>query len=149
MRFRPPARPDTLPPPHIEYRTPTWTVRGEYGYFENGDRFEQDSAYVEVAYKIDSHWEVAGRWDWWEAEVPGVDTSFFPDFFQQVLRHEDVGIGLNYWFTPGFVLKLSLHMVDGNRYAFPDDPDEIFNAIVTNSLDKETELLVFGAQFSF
>ena len=33
---------------------------------------------------------------------------------------EEMGAGINYWFTPNFVLKTSVHWVDGNRFAFPD-----------------------------
>ncbi len=37
-----------------------------------------------------------------------------------LLDHKEVALGLNYWWTPNFVFKLSFHHVDGNRFAGPD-----------------------------
>jgi len=134
---------------HVEYIGSRLWVRTEFAHFEEGDRFEEDGAYLELAYKLTEHWQLAARYDEWDAEIPGIDTANFPDFFQQILEHQETALGLNYWFNPSFVVKLSYHLIEGNRFAFPDDPQVIQQSIFTNDLEDETDLLVFGAQFSF
>ena len=57
-------------------------------------------------------------------------------------------MGLNYWWNPNFVFKLSFHHVDGNRFAGPD-LQELAQAVASGTLQKKTNLVLFGAQFSF
>ena len=54
--------------------------------------------------------------------------------------HQEGTIGLNYWFTPNFVLKLSYHYVDG---LLAISPEEIVDP------KENTNLVIFGSQFSF
>ena len=57
-------------------------------------------------------------------------------------------LGVNYWFGPNFVLKLSVHSVDGNLFAHLEG-EELLEALAAGGLDKSTDLVIFGAQFSF
>lgn len=133
---------------HVEYVGDRLWARSEWASLDRDD-FNYDGYYVEAAYKLTSHWQVAARYEDWSSEVPGIDTSTFPPFFQQLFRHEETALGINYWLTPSAVLRLSYHLAKGNRFAFPEKPDEILNAILTNNLEDETRLIVFGIQFSF
>ena len=47
-------------------------------------------------------------------------------------------MGLNYWWTPNFVFKLSFHHVDGNRFAGPD-PQELAQAVASGNVAEEDE----------
>lgn len=133
---------------HVQYLTDQWSLRGESGTLKN-ELFETESTYLEVARMIGERWQIAGRWDHLESSLLSVDLTGFPGFFRQILEHEDVAFGLNYWFAPNAVMKLDYHRVDGNRFAFPSDPTEIGLALFTDSLESETSMIVLGTQFSF
>ena len=66
-----------------------------------------------------------------------------------LFEHHEIAVGVNYWFSPSFILKLSFHDVDGNRLAHSDDPAEILRQIESGELNETTRLIRFGAQFSF
>jgi hypothetical protein len=61
-------------------------------------------------------------------------------------KHDDIGIGLNYWFSDAFVIKTSVHFVSGNRFAVPRD---VARAAAAGTLETQTRLLMVGAQFAF
>jgi hypothetical protein len=63
-----------------------------------------------------------------------------------LLEHREIASTLNYWFAPGFVLKLSGHLIDGNRFAHPVAVDD---AILAGTLARRTFAVIFGTQFSF
>ena len=65
------------------------------------------------------------------------------------MKHQETAFGVNYWFNPSFVVRLDVHQVDGNRFAFVDTPEQVLEALTTDSLDDQTQLIVLGAQFSF
>ena len=50
-------------------------------------------------------------------------------------------VGVNYWLTRRFVVKLSGHHIAGTHFVLPD--------AATGRLNGDTRLLMFGAQFSF
>jgi len=121
-----------------EYLTGPWSIRSEYGRHQEGSELRVDSVYFEGAYKITKAVQAAFRYDWSDTELPEIDSSSAPS----LLKHRDLGIGLNYWFQPEFVVKFAYHIVDGNRFAFPDDIEE-------HGLEERTNLFTFGASFSF
>ena len=43
-------------------------------------------------------------------------------------------------------MKLAYHIIDGNRFALPE---EVHEAIADGGLDSKTKLIQFGTQFSF
>lgn len=116
-----------------------WSVRGELGHHEETE-FDTDAGYLEVAYRVGEHWQVAGRYDTTEASF--VDP--LPARFAATTHHDELSAGLNYWLGPNFVLKGSYHRVDGNLFAHPRDL-----SATTPALDERTDLVLFGAQFSF
>lgn len=134
---------------HGEYLADRWTVRTEWGVLENEDQFEDEGGYVELARKLTEHWEVAVRADYWEIDFPTIDQATLPAVASQVMEHDELAFGVNYWFNPGFVVRANLYQIEGNRFAFASSREEVAEALVTGQLEDETELIVLGAQFSF
>ena len=69
-------------------------------------------------------------------------------------REKAVGpfaLGFNYWFNTQFVIKTSVHWVEGNRYALPEGgyPEAADLTDWGSQLDDDTRLFMLGAQFSF
>lgn len=123
-----------------EYSRGPWTLRSEFGRHEETE-FDTDAGYFELSYRIGDHWQVAGRWDTADAEFVGE----LPEEFESTLEHDELSLGLNYWWNANFVLKASFHRVDGNLFAHAHG--EIGG--LEEALDPRTDLVVFGAQFSF
>lgn len=132
---------------HAEYLSERWTVRSEFAHQEREDAFETNGGYAEAGLRFHEHWEVAARYEDWDFDL--LLPIPFPPVVSQTERHEEFALGLNHWFNANFVLKLSYHDITGNRFAFPDDPAEIEQALLFGILDDSTELVVVGAHFSF
>lgn len=130
-----------------EYLGSALWIRAEAGRLESGPYHVQNSAYMETAYKITDHWQIAARYDWAEIDLQG-GTAGLPPVFNQLFDHEEPGLGLNYWFSPQLVVRLGYHRVQGNLLTTAT-PEDLFNALLTGELAKETRLFTFGAQFSF
>jgi hypothetical protein len=60
-----------------------------------------------------------------------------------------VAVGVNYWLGASLVVRLSYHQVDGNVHTFLETPEQVMAMLATGRLEKRTDLIVFGAQFSF
>jgi hypothetical protein len=134
---------------HAEYTRRGFAIRSEYGHLKNGGDFNVDSGYVESSYRFGEHWQAAARWDQLEVTLPGTNLAKLPKIFPQLLEHSEASLGLSYWFTPTFVVRGSFHRADGNRFAFPETSDEVKKALSTGVLDRKTNLVLVGAQFSF
>jgi len=67
------------------------------------------------------------------------------DLAPSLSEHEEWAVGLNYWFIYNFVLKASYHYITGNRFAISSDLQEILD----EGIEENTQLFIFGAQFSF
>jgi hypothetical protein len=128
----------------VEYLAGPWSVRSEFTHETVKEELVANASYVEVAYHIDPHWQIAGQYDRLTTALLPVPEPAAPS----LLHHEEVALGLNYWWNPNFVFKLSFHHVDGNRFAGPD-PQELAQAVASGTLQKKTNLVLFGAQFSF
>lgn len=128
---------------HLEYLSDKWWWRTEYAWLEDTNNgLKTVSAYGELAYRMSPHWQLAGRYDWSDSELEEADATVAPS----LLEHEDRAVALSYWFTGNLVLRLELHQVEGNRFAQPDNLDD---AIAAGTLERDTRLIQFGAQFSF
>jgi hypothetical protein len=114
----------------LEYLTDRLSLRTEWTENVTGASGEH-AGYVEAAWHFTKHWQVAGRFD-------GVQEKHDRTIDG---RHNEASVGVNYWFTRRFVVKLSGHHIDGTHFAQPD--------AVTGRLQGDTRLLMFGAQFSF
>jgi phosphate-selective porin O/P len=128
----------------VEYLTDTWSARTEYGHQTVGDEERTDGFYVEVAYRIDPRWQVAGQYGRLTSNLPEVVVTTG----RSLLTHEELALGVNYWFHPAFVCKLAYHHVDGNRFAAPDLGD-LADLVASGRLQTRTNLVAFGFQFSF
>jgi hypothetical protein len=124
---------------HAEYLSDRWWIRSEVVHEEETGGVERANAfYVEAARFLTARWQLAALYDRLTASLPDNPEPPHPEF----LRHRELGFGLNYWFTPEFVLKGSYSFVSGNRFAFQPvaDPAQV---------ESKTRLLQLGAEFSF
>jgi hypothetical protein len=129
---------------HVEYVAGPWSLRSEYAHELVVDDLKVDGFYAEAAYRFGSHWQVAGQYGHLTTAVHEAPDPSVPS----LLDHEEVVGGLNYWFSPSFVLKLDYHRVNGNRFAAPDGEDFV-SVVESGNLKAKTNLVQFGAQFSF
>jgi hypothetical protein len=128
----------------VELLREHWLLRSEYAHRDAGSGAVGHAGYVEAAYRPGRRWEVAARWDRFDAELgPRLP---LPRFLGSILEHRDVALGLNYRVADGFVLMTSIHDVDGNFFAAPEQG---VNFAVGETLDRDTRLFQLGAQFSF
>ena len=120
---------------HLEYFLGPAALRAEYAG-QDTEEYTSNAAYAEASWKLATHWLVAARYDWAKTKLEedaGVD--------EDLLEHQDVGLAVNYFFSPNFVLKLAVHQVTGNRFTSVDDEDA--------EQDEKTTLVTFGTSFSF
>jgi hypothetical protein len=99
---------------------------------------------IELAYRIDSRRQVAGQHGHRTTELAAAPTPAAPS----LLDDEEVAAGLNHWWHPNFVFKLSIHHVHGNRFAGPH-PQDLLRAVTSSTLKDKTNLVLFGTQFTF
>jgi hypothetical protein len=134
---------------HAELLVQRLTLRGEATRTRESDRMQRRmrAAYAEASYRATEHWQVAATASAQRTELAGVaaaNVSRAPS----LLKHDEAGAGLNYWFSPNFVLKSSYHRVRGNRFAAPEQP-RIRAAVANGLLEPNTNVVLFGAQMSF
>lgn len=134
---------------HVEYALDRFAIRSELGHLKNGTDFEVDSGYIETSYRITDKWQIAGRWDQLDVTLPGVNISRLPKIFPQLLEHREAALGLSYWLSPNMVVRGSFHRTSGNRFAFPETSAEVVQALTSGELERKTNSIVIGAQFSF
>jgi len=127
-----------------EYLAGPWSLRSEYAHETVKDDLKANGFYLEAAYHIDPHWQVAAQYGHLTSDLAAVPEPTAPS----LLRHEEVAGGVNYWWSPDFVFKLSYHHVDGNRFAGPP-PEELADDVTSGTLKEKTDLLLLSAQFSF
>ncbi|RKH66455.1 hypothetical protein D7W81_15460 [Corallococcus aberystwythensis] len=100
------------------------------------------TGYLEAAYFVTPHWQVAGRVEGSRTWVPNTVSAGAISY----LRHREVAVGLNYWFDPHLVFKVSFHNVIGNRFAMPEPTDDLAALLHPKH---HTRLVSLGTQFSF
>jgi hypothetical protein len=127
----------------VEYLAKGWSIRSEYAHELVTDDVRANGFYLEAARRL-GRWQVAGQYGRFTSEVLGVP----PPSVISLLDHEELAGGLNYWWDPRFVFKLSYHHVDGNRFAGPE-PEFLATDAASGRLDTKTNLVVFAVQFSF
>ncbi len=129
-----------------EYLSDHWWIRSEYVAQRENPETSEDIVYCEVAYQLTSHWQVAARYEFLDIEVTAPEFQYLPESNRE---HQEVAFGVNYWLNPNFVVKLSYHMVDGNRFALPDTPEDYLEAFLIGKFEEPTHLILVGVQFSF
>ncbi|MFC1849708.1 hypothetical protein ACFL27_05810 [candidate division CSSED10-310 bacterium] len=131
----------------FEYLSPRWWVRSEYLKNEEETNISFFTGYVEAAFFMTKHWQIAARHEF-EYEEYNVDEDITSDY-ETFNRHLDTSLGLNYWFNQNFVIKSSLHFVEGNRFANPDKLEDFVDDLLDDDFEENTVLVIIGAQFSF
>ena len=132
---------------HADYLTDTLSVRTEYGYLQKpGESSDVDlwGWYIEAAYRFLEHWQAAALFDTQEVKLVGLAIPIPEEYPSE---HWESAGGINYWFNPNFVLKLSYHYVEGNLFARPWDLSDILFG--SGEFDEVTHSVIFGTQFSF
>jgi hypothetical protein len=129
----------------VQYATDQLDLRAEY--FLKSERGQETGAlayehagYVEGSLYLTSQVQAGLRAELYRAHLLGYGGP------RPLLDHRELAATLNYWFAPGFVLKLSGHLIDGNRFAHPVAVDD---AILAGTLERRTLAVIFGTQFSF
>jgi hypothetical protein len=127
-----------------EYLNGDWSIRSEYGHETVEDDLRASGFYAEAAYRIGRRWQAAVQYGRFTSDVLPV-----PDPQPaSLLDHEEFAGSLNYWWNRSFVMKLSWHHVVGNRFAGPAFED-LAATVASGSLNDTTNLVAFGAQFTF
>ncbi len=129
-----------------EYQTDRVWLRSEYLTQQESPEVELDIAYLEAAYRVTSHWQVAARYEYLTVDVPSLASRPLP---KSIYDHKEVTVGLNYWLNPNLVLKCSYHRVNGNRLAFPETVMDYLQSLQQGSFEEQTNLILIGVQFSF
>jgi hypothetical protein len=111
-----------------------WLSVEAFGNVERGSE-AQLSAYAEAAWFLTSWLQAAARYDLSRTSLEEYDGS------SPLLHHDEVALGLNFWFSPELVVKVSAHHVEGTRFVAPAD-----GALAA---DEKTNLVFAGAQFTF
>ncbi|MCI5164429.1 MAG: hypothetical protein D3917_20940 [Candidatus Electrothrix sp. AX5] len=127
----------------------TWELRSEYLLTHQDDpRYQANKVYAEAAYRFTEHWQAAVRYE--HNTVDDFPDQGFLYEFDSLREHKELVLGLNYWFTPRLAVKGSYHMVQGNRFTGPADDGEYEEGLVEGRFnEEETQLFLFGLQFSF
>lgn len=128
-----------------QYLSDDWWVRCEAVVHDDQGERRLKAGYLEVSRFLTPHWQVAGRYDRLKTDLTENEENLPLVLFQ----HREVALGVNYWFSPSLVLKLSVHDVEGNAFALPGEAQELRDALAAGGLDSATRLIAFGAQFSF
>jgi hypothetical protein len=129
-----------------EYLSDRWWIRSEYVMQRENPEISEDIVYCEIAYMLTQHWQLAARYEFLDMDVTAPEFQYLPE---PSYRHEDMAFGLNYWLNPNFVVKLSYHRIDGNRFASPDEPENIIRGLLAGDFEEMTQLFLIGVQFSF
>jgi hypothetical protein len=129
----------------VQYLSDDWWVRSEAIVHDDRGERRLKAGYLEVSRFLTPHWQVAGRYDRLTTDLTVNEESLPLVLFQ----HREVALGVNYWFSSSLVLKLSIHDVEGDAFALPDEAQDLREALAGGGLDPATRLLAFGAQFTF
>ena len=133
-----------------EYLNESWSLRSELSRQTETDAMSREvtAAYAEGAYSLTRRWQVAGMWSTLDSELRTATAATNAEHAPSLLKHDEVGAGLNYWLSDTFVLKASYHWVEGNRLASPDQAD-IRSAVARGVLPKKTNVVFFSSSLSF
>lgn len=127
----------------VEYNRYSFLLRVEYvgetAPFERKLEF-RDTGYVECAWRFWEYFQVAARYEFEDAREKNLNLP---------VHHRDYALGFNVWFTQNFVIKTSLHHVEGNNFAQPAQPDDYIEALFRDGFQKTTNFFLVGMQFSF
>jgi hypothetical protein len=127
-----------------EYLNGDWSLRAEVVRHTVAGTLRMTGGYVEAARMFGVHWQGALQYNSLKEAHPGLDDARAPSLGE----HKEVALGVNYWFSSNFVVKLACHQVTGNRIAAPE-LEELRDGVLNGDLQTRTRLIQLGAQFSF
>jgi len=136
---------------HAEFLNDVWSVRAEMAQETDPDLQSATGSYGEIAVRLFSNWQLAGLYSTLRTTLLSTNQAALDANIARapkLLDHDEMGAGINYWFTPNFVLKTSVHWVDGNRFAYPD-PTRVRQIVATGKLLDRTTTVLVGSQLSF
>lgn len=136
---------------HAEFLNDVWSLRTEFAQATDSKLQASTGGYGELALRVTQNWQLAGLYSTQRTSLYGANQATVDANVARapkLLEHEEMGGGLNYWFTPNFVLKTSVHWVDGNRFAYPD-PVRLRSIVATGRLRDKTTTVLVGSQLSF
>ena len=129
----------------VEYLSDRLWISTEYLTQRRTSKLNLDVVYVDIAYYLTDHWQVAVRHEFADFSIPAVE-ALFPESF---LEHQEIVLGINYWVNPHLVVKCSYHLVQGNRFASPETLQDYSAAYQRGTFDERTRMFLIGVQFSF
>lgn len=133
--------------PSLEYASEHWKICSEYLTQVDSSKISLDSIYLEASYQVTEHWQLAARYEHTDVEIDmPPDLDYVPS---STYDHQETVFGLNYWLNPNLVFKLSYHIVEGNRFAFPEDGAKYLQHTLDGNFEETTHLVLVGTQFSF
>ena len=145
-----------------EYVANRIALRSEVIREWESDHDRQNGWYYEGAYRVLGGLQLAALFDRATTHLKGkkpgcaAPCSDRPPLGESLLGHKELAGGVNYIFSPNFVMKLSYHHVDGNRFA-QLNRDDLVAALstayaagsTTIPFPTTTNAVLLGAQFSF
>jgi hypothetical protein len=140
----PAANRRTVVAAQAEYRSDRLTIAAEAAHEDQVEDEHATGGYIQVAYRLTPHWEVAGQGDYLTNRFFGVSADRVPS----LQYHKEAAIALDYWFSNSLVIKAEYHRVNGNRFSMPH-PEDLSDVVSANALRATTHLFQFGGQFSF
>lgn len=133
---------------HAELVNDAWSLRTEVARERDEANFSATGSYGEAAYRVTSHWQLAatyGRYNTTLENVAAANIALSPT----LLEHEETAGGLNYWFSPNFVVKTSYSHVDGNRFSHPDPTTRLRALATGGKLMTSTDAVLVSGHLSF
>jgi hypothetical protein len=110
-----------------------WVSVEAFQAVEKGDE-KQISAYGELAYFLTKSLQLAARYELARADIEEIDVP------ARLRNHDEVALGVNWWFSPQVVAKVSAHQTWGYRFITPEPGMNPSSGTFT---------LVAGTQFTF
>jgi len=133
----------------LEYNSDPFLVRSEFFYSDYNEIGESwYNFYIELGYKFSEQWQAVFRFDNQQGEHD-VNLSPLPlidDTDPAFNMHREYAFGINYFASPELVFRASYHMIDGLLFGGPEGG---WDSLRTGDYTGETNMLIFGAQFSF
>jgi hypothetical protein len=125
-----------------QYQKGALAARAEYFRGSSDSHEGVESYYFEASERLFGKWQLAAQYEHSRILLEQGDESV-PEMLR---RHESLGLALNFWVSPEFVLKLNGYRVKGNMVARPENPGL---AVALGGIEDKTGVLLLGAQFSF
>jgi hypothetical protein len=109
----------------LQYLGEALTFNAEAARMVEESSTETNAAYVELAWKFWFGLQLAARVEGSETRLTDTQTPGVapPGTQSSNLHHREAAMGVNYWFSPDFVLRAEYHLVRGTRFAWAPFPE--------------------------